>query len=171
MKPILILGMGNLLLGDDGAGIVAVEKLKEEFCEQEEIKFESTSWGGFRIIDLLKGFNTAIIIDAFKTGSNPPGFIYIMNQNNFSGSARMVSFHDINFATAIEFARKLGLKMPDNIIVYGIEAKEIDTFSETLSPEVEEAVNKCVEEIKRTIIQSYEHCNNSEEIIIDEEQP
>lgn len=142
---IIILGMGNKLFGDDGVGIVIAEKLKEIISDHPQIKVEETNWGGFRIIDLLSGFKTAIIIDALRTRKKPAGFIHKLDYKELIHSVRMVSFHDVNFATAVEFAKEINILMPKEILVYAIEINEVDHFSEELTKEVSNAVDNCIQ--------------------------
>jgi hydrogenase maturation protease len=141
---IIVLGMGNKFFGDDGVGIVIAEKLKELFADVPQITIEETNWGGFRIIDLLSGYKSAIIIDALRTGTQPAGFIHKLNYKDLIHSVRMVSFHDINFATAVELAKEVNIPMPEDIQVFAIEINEADHFSEELSVEVNVSVDKCI---------------------------
>lgn len=143
-KPLIILGMGNGLFGDDGAGIVAAEILREHLTEFPEVVLETTSWGGFRIIDLFEGFSSAIVIDAIQTGKKPLGFIHQFSHADLINSVRMVSFHDINFATAIEFAKSLNINMPTDITVYAIEIEQVNEFSEGLTSIIQQSVEDCV---------------------------
>lgn len=143
--------MGNKLFGDDGAGILTAEILSEHLADQKQIKIETSSWGGFRIIDLFEGFNSAIVIDTIQTGKKPIGFIHQFNQNDLINSVRMVSFHDINFATSIELAKALDIKMPEEITVYAIEIINTTCFSDEISTTVMHAVNKCVNRVLRKL--------------------
>jgi len=143
-SSVLILGMGNKLFGDDGVGIVIAEKLKGLLSDRKSVTVKTTNWGGFRVIDLLSGFDRAIIIDAFQTNSQPPGCISKYDYNEIIHSVRMISFHDINFATAVEFAKQMDIPMPESITIYGIEIINTNEFSEELTKEVEASVDKCV---------------------------
>lgn len=145
--PLIILGLGNEILGDDGAGILVAEKLKKRLQNISQIKVDTTSLGGLRIIDLIKDYNSAIIIDTIKSGMKPVGHIYMFSHKNFINSLRMVSYHDINFCTAIEFAKKMNIQMPETIFIYAIEAKEIDEFTDKISNEVKAAIDTCTEKI------------------------
>jgi hydrogenase maturation protease len=150
-EDLIILGMGNKFFGDDGVGIIIAEKLSDTFKDQKNIAVEETNWGGFRIIDLLSGYKSAIVIDALKTGKKPAGHIHKLDYKNFVHSVRMVSFHDVNFATAVEFAKEIGRTMPENITVFAIEVEATDHFSETLTPKVEEAIDTCIQMIMEEI--------------------
>jgi len=152
---IIILGMGNKLFGDDGVGIVIAEKLKVFLANIPQIKVEETNWGGFRIIDLLSGYKTAIIIDALRTGKEPAGFIHKLDYKDLIHSVRMVSFHDVNFATAVEFAREINIPMPKDISVYAVEINEADYFSEELTKEVDATVDVCIQKILNEINERY----------------
>ncbi|MDX1700093.1 MAG: hydrogenase maturation protease [Melioribacteraceae bacterium] len=172
MSKTLILGMGNKYFGDDGVGIIIVEKLSSLLKNHTNIKVEETNWGGFRIIDLLSGYDRAIVIDAICTGKAELGHIHRYDYKDLIKSPRMVSFHDINFATAVEFARELEIPMPDDISVYAVEIEESNTFSEVLTHKVQLSIEKCVALIMtdlgfhRTINSDYSglYCEKLEEI-------
>ena len=144
---VIILGMGNTLLSDDGVGILVAKELKKIIPENHFIEIAETSWGGFRIIDLLTGFDKAIIIDSIKTGSKPRGSIHYFKPADMVPSIRMVAFHDINFNTALEFAKQYGISMPDDISIYAIEVTDTETIAERCTPPVQRAVNHCTKRI------------------------
>ncbi len=143
MKTV-ILGLGNTLLSDDGAGVLAARRLQELIGIADDIDVVESGWGGFRIIDLLSGYDRAIIIDAIKTGLQPVGYIHRMDGMELVHTVRMVSFHDINFATALEFAREMGIAMPREVTVFAIEVAETEVFSEVITPQVRRAIDECV---------------------------
>jgi hydrogenase maturation protease len=139
----IVLGMGNTLLGDDGVGILIARRAKALLAGNPQVCIEETEWGGFRIIDLLSGFRRAIIVDAVKTGAQSPGFIHLFEDADLVHSVRMVSFHDVNFATAVAFARQMEIPMPRKISVYAIEVDETTMLREGLSSQVQAAVDTC----------------------------
>lgn len=162
--PLIILGLGNKILGDDGAGILVAEKLKKRLQNIPQIKVHTTSLGGLRIIDLIKDYNSAIIIDTIKSGLKPAGHIYMFSHKNFINSLKMVSYHNINFCTAIEFAKLMNIQMPQAILIYAIEAKETDVFTYNISCEVKTAIDICTEKIisfieKKFNLKKYRGCN------------
>jgi hydrogenase maturation protease len=150
MKTIIV-GMGNTLLSDDGVGILIAGRLKEIYKYSSSIDVVETSWGGFRIIDLLKGYDYAIIIDAIQTGKKPIGSIHMLDVSDLIHSTRMVSFHDINFATALDLSKKLDIPMPESISVYAIEVEETELISERISQKVRNSIDICVNTIRREI--------------------
>jgi hydrogenase maturation protease len=143
----VIVGMGNVLFGDDGVGIVVARSLARILGNTPGVSVEETGWGGLRIIDLLAGHQRAFIVDALQSGVKPPGHLHTFDGSELVHSVRMVSYHDVNFATAVEFARQVGIPMPGTIIVHAVEVERTDSFSESLTPAVAAAVEPCVKRI------------------------
>lgn len=156
---IAILGMGNTLLSDDGVGIVIADRLRDVYEENEFVDVMETSWGGFRVIDLLSGYDSAIIIDAIKTGDQPVGTIRKFGPSDFVHTVRMTAFHDINFATALQFAKQLEIPMPEDISIYTIEVEETERITEDLTPQVRLAGERCLKYIRKEI---YEKITNKQ---------
>ncbi len=139
-----MIGLGNPILHDDRAGICVAEKLEKIYRQDDRIDVMDSSWGGFRLLDLLSGYERAILIDAIQTGLRPPGTVRLHAPDEFIHSLRMVSFHDVNFPTVLEFARLMDIPMPKSISVYTIEADDTTKLSEQMSEPVQEGVKNCV---------------------------
>jgi hydrogenase maturation protease len=148
----LILGLGNSLLSDDGVGLIIAAELKSRL-EQSDITVMETSVAGLSLVDLLVGYDRAIIIDAIQTSDGKPGQIYRLAPEAFDTTRRTISPHDVNFTTALEFGEKVGLPLPQEIIIFAIEASDVSTFSEECTPQVTQAIPTCVDmvlqELKR----------------------
>ncbi len=104
-----------------------------------------TGTAGLSLLDLMVGYDRAIIIDAIQTLDGKPGQIYRLDPEAFDTTRRTVSPHDVNLTTALEFGKKLGLRLPQQIVIFAIEALDITTFSEECTPEVKQAIHICVE--------------------------
>ena len=139
----LILGMGNPLLCDDGIGLKIAAELRDR-VNQAEIDVMETGIAGLALLDLLVGYDRAIIIDAIQTVDGKPGRIYKLDTHAFDSARRAVSPHDIDFTTALEFGSKLGLSMPERVTIFAIETSDVSTFSEECTPEVQKAIPRCV---------------------------
>ncbi len=146
-RPNVIVGLGNEIAGDDGAGIWVARKLGEILQDQPEVEILPLPWAGFSLLDVLVGRQSAAIIDCLCSGLHPPGTIVRLNEKSFRGSVRLNSFHDINFATVLELGRKMGWQMPEQIAIWGIEGAEMGEFKEELSPPVYAAVDQVVNEV------------------------
>ena len=135
----LILGMGNPIMGDDGVGIWAARGLKSKLDEAEATVME-TGMAGLNLLELLADYDRAILIDAIKTGEGEVGKIYRLKPEVLGETRHAASTHGIDFATAIKLGDRLGLSLPQEIVLFGIEVADANTFSEKCTPEVEQAI-------------------------------
>jgi hydrogenase maturation protease len=107
------------------------------------LDFKETSWGGFRIIDLLREYDYAVIVDSIKTGTSLPGYIHHLKTSDLLHTLRLNSYHDINFISAIKLAESLDEKMPADIDILAVEIRNNFTISENLSDEIKKSIVEC----------------------------
>jgi len=146
----LILGLGNSLLCDDGVGIYVAAELKNR-VDRPGITVMETGVAGLSLLDLLVGYDRAIIVDAIQTVGGKAGQIYRLEPKAFDTALHTASAHGIDFTTALEFGKKLGLPLPQQIIIFAVEVSDISTFSEECTPEVTRAIPTCVEMVLREL--------------------
>lgn len=146
----LVLGLGNSILSDDGIGLHVVAGLKA-VIDRPDIEIIETASGGINLLDLLMGYDRAIVIDAIQTPHGTPGHVYQLHPGSLYNSLHTGSTHGIDFASTIELGRKLGFAMPQEITIFAIEAKNVNTFGEDCSQEVKSAVPICIEKVVRLI--------------------
>lgn len=140
----LVLGLGNPLLSDDGVGLRVASELKGKFDDQEVTVIEANT-SGLNLIDLLVDYDRAIIIDAIQTAGGKAGQIYRLDPYSFNTTNHAASSHDVNLVTALRLGCRLGLTMPQQIVIFAIEAADLSTFSEECTPQVKRAIPVCVE--------------------------
>lgn len=146
----LILGIGNPILSDDGAGFRVIEKLRVALKSRDDVVVKETSLSGLSLLDELTGYERLIIVDAIQTKEGKPGDIYRLSPDDFK-VGRMAVIHDVGLFSALELARKLDMEVPREVVIFAIEAKDIATFSEECSPEVERAIPEAVDMILREV--------------------
>jgi len=146
MKTI-ILGLGNPILSDDGVGNRVALELEDKLAQRQDVTVIETSLSGLSLIDLLAGYDKAIIVDAIQTAGGKAGQIYRLTPDAFNSTRHASSPHDVNFATALEFGSKLGMAMPKQIVIYAVEVTDTSTFGEEFTPRVKQAIPKCVKTI------------------------
>jgi hydrogenase maturation protease len=142
--------MGNPLLCDDGVGLSVAAELKSRL-DQSDVTIMETSVAGLSLLDLLVGYDKAIIVDAIQTVDGKAGQIYRLDPKAFDTALHTASSHGIDFTTALEFGKKLGLPIPQEIVILAIEASDVSTFNEECTPEVKQAVPACVEMVLREL--------------------
>jgi hydrogenase maturation protease len=148
MYNIGVLGIGNILLKDDGIGVHIVnELLKESYPQNVDIID-----GGTAILDLLDVFvknNKIIVVDTLK-GGHEPGTIYKVTPEEMGEYIKAnSSLHDVQVLDMLKNANLLGY-CPE-VIVIGIEPSEIEYnigLSKVLQNEFEKLLNVVRDEIK-----------------------
>lgn len=132
-----MIGVGNDLRRDDGAGPAAVEGLRKESPGRFTL---TTHHGeGTGLIEAWRGADTVVLIDATRSGA-APGTVQRFDVDDTPLPSEMFrcSSHQFGVAEAVEMARILG-RLPRRLVVYGIEGAAFD-YGEDLSPEVRRAV-------------------------------
>jgi len=138
-KKMKILGCGNTLMGDDGVGIRVIEKL-QEMKLPENIEIIDAGVGGMAILSWIEDADKVVIVDAVQTGNEPPGTVYMFTDKELPPSDMfMLSLHDLNLVDTINVGRVVQ-KMPDEIVIIGVEVKRVAEFTKELTPEVEGAI-------------------------------
>lgn len=144
-KKCVVVGIGNPFLQDDRAGVVIVEQLEQENLPcQTEVVYTV----GLEVMDKIRGYERAIIVDACMLG-NEPGSILEVSMDDIFTTHALVNSHAITLGTTL----KTGYicfpeEMPADLRIILIEVKEIKEFTRQMSPEVEQAVVEVVERIK-----------------------
>jgi len=139
----LVLGLGNPIRGDDSAGL-HVARMLAATVNCSEITVIEASAGGLDILDLLAGYERAVIIDAIQTDGGKAGQVYRLEPAVFAATRHTATPHDVNFATALELGHRLGLALPREIVIFAIEAEDVSSFREECTPAVMAAIPVCV---------------------------
>lgn len=145
--PILLIGIGNEYRSDDSVGLTAIRMLKTKVLPEDTLLIES-SGDGAELIEMWRTAGTAILIDAVSSGAKP-GTIYRFDalKQRIPVQLSFPSTHAFSIAEAIELARVLD-QIPPSLIVYAIEGQNFSTGI-GLSPEVENAMLKVVEQVRQ----------------------
>lgn len=141
---ILILGLGNPILTDDGVGIKVVRALKQR-VDDPQIAFRESSLGGLNLLDILAGYDRAIIVDAIQTKSGTAGDVYHLSSDDFEPCLHVSCAHSVDFATALELGRKIGLRLPRDITIVAVEVQDVITFGEECTSGAQVAISTAVD--------------------------
>jgi hydrogenase maturation protease len=142
--------MGNPILSDDGFGLVVVEKLRG-LALPEGVSVTASEVAGLRLLELMRGYDKVVIVDALCSGSRSPGEIARFSGDDFRGGHRYSSAHSIGIRTVLELGASMGYRMPAEVVAYAVEAEDVETFSETLSPAVAAAVDEVIGLVRREL--------------------
>jgi len=148
---ILVLGIGNPILSDDGVGIKVAQEVGTKLNDPQ-VTVSETSAAGLSLLDSIIDYDKVIIIDAIQTEEGKAGQIYRMGSEDFSLTKRLSSPHQINLVTALELGKMLNLAMPQEISILAVEARDITTFSEECTPEVEQVIPEVVRMVLEELV-------------------
>lgn len=137
----LIVGLGNPILGDDGVGWRVADRVQRQIDPDSGVNVECASLGGISLMERLIGYDRAILIDAFAADTciGSISVLKLGDLPNYS-AYHITSAHDTSLQNAIELGKSMGAELPEDITVVGITTRHIYDFSEELSPPVAEAV-------------------------------
>ncbi len=149
-KKILILGIGNDILTDDGIGPRITRDLSKIFT-RPDIIFNYASCGGLEIMEYIKGYRKVIFIDAIRSDNGKPGEVYHFIPSDFRETSNISNLHDINFLTALKMGELLDIDLPSDLHVIAVEIISDLEFSEELSAELKEAYPVILEKAKTIV--------------------
>ena len=148
-NKILIVGLGNPILGDDGVGWRVAELVQEKVEDHSHIHIEFLSLGGLSLMEHLIGYDHVILIDAIVTGNNPMGTVNAFPLDHLPNRAlgHLTSAHDTTLQNALLVGLSMGAHLPKDIFVVTVESENVFDFSEELTPDVKSAVPKAVKKV------------------------
>lgn len=133
-KRILILGVGNILLGDEGTGVRVIEKLADEYVFSDNVELYDGGTLGLRLLDPIFESDYAIIVDIVR-GGGPPGSIYRIPEEDLPKKIPYKSsLHELNVVETLIYAEELGNK-PEAVVI-GIEPGDWTSWNTGLTEPV-----------------------------------
>jgi hydrogenase maturation protease len=144
----VVLGAGNVLLGDEGVGVHAVRMLmKEEYSADVEIIDAGTV--GFELLSCLEGAGKVVIVDAVDLSLPPGTVVRIRGDDLFTAGSTSRSAHDSSLLALL--GNSPPLIHPARVVVLGVFPADSTTPSLQLSTSVASALPRLLEEIRREL--------------------
>jgi hydrogenase maturation protease len=140
-KKILLLGVGNDILGDDAVGLLAVRGLYDEFHTSADIV--EAAMGGLQLMELLEGYKKVLILDAIVTAEHPCGTILELSKEEFKHTVAIAP-HMVSMPESLQLAEKLGIPFPEEIRILAMEIEDPYELREGLSSLVEQALPRMI---------------------------
>ena len=139
---IAILGVGNILLKDEGIGVRVVRELEQEYTFEPEIALIDGGTDGPHLTSLVADFDEIIVIDAVE-GGEKPGSLYrfTLDQISFDIPTHL-SIHQMGVLEALNEVKLLG-KKPE-VTFIGVEPEDISPWGMDLSPVIEEKIPEII---------------------------
>jgi hydrogenase maturation protease len=155
---VLVLGVGQSLRGDDGAGIAAVQLWQAAYPDtsaSDQVRVDLAELPGLSLLDLLAGCQAALIVDAVRSGA-APGTLHVLEENQLASFLpESSSAHGWGIAETLALGRRLQPEsLPSKLLLLGIEVSSLELRA-GLSPQVIEALPAAAKKIQALIQQFY----------------
>ena len=151
----LVLGLGNPLRGDDGVGPRIIEELTRRELP-EGVTVQDVGNAGLDLLNILEGWERAVIVDAAEMGRDPGRFIrFTPDEAQLTQASDHVSLHNAGLGEVLTLANTLGWTLPE-LVIFGVQPAEID-WREGLSPAVEAAVPALTDAVIAELSSSANH--------------
>ena len=148
-KRILVLGVGNILLQDEGVGVRVVESLEQQYVFSKNVETMDGGTLGLRLMEAIGACNYLIVVDAVLNGG-PPGSLYRLTGDDLRKSlAFKNSLHQVDLVETLAYCGLVGNR-PECVIV-GVEPKEYTAYSDVLTPMIQEKMGHIIREVLKEV--------------------
>ena len=162
---VLVAGLGNPILGDDGVGWRVAEEVSARSGialgdaplphpapeNLPPVTIECYALAGLSLMERLTGFDKVILIDSLNTGKHQQGEVVVFTLDKLVDLTygHSASAHDASLKTALAMGRSMNIPLPhdEDIHVIAIEAEHVYDFKEELTPTIAMAVPVAVEKV------------------------
>jgi len=147
---VLVLGIGNILLSDEGAGVRVIEKLQQRYVMPPEIELVDGGTMGLDLLPYLDNRSHCFIIDAVRTGKPPGTKVRIELDDPPAYFRTKISPHQIGLSELLGVASMTDT-LPAEIVLFGIEPAKLDTgldFSEAVENNIGGLVDMVANELR-----------------------
>jgi hydrogenase maturation protease len=146
---ILVLGLGNALMGDDALGVRAVEELRNRFRFPEEVNVLDGGTLGLDLLPRLEGVERLVIIDALEMGASPGTVFRLSGEEVPRAFASKLSVHQVGVQDLLAVAELQG-HLPGELVVWGAQPASVELGLELSSP-VRKALPEVVAGVTRDL--------------------
>lgn len=146
VERIVVLGVGNILLTDEGVGVKVVDELKRRYSFPENVELVDGGTQGLWLMSTIQGSDRLIVVDAV-IGDGDPGSIYRLERDDLPRGLRTKqSAHDSDLIEALNLCSLIDAD-PKSVVVIGIQPQEIVELNTELSPAVAARVEELVDRV------------------------
>jgi hydrogenase maturation protease len=140
----LVLGLGNLVHADDGAGIHAVQRLQTDPRVPPDVVVMDGGTLGLGLLPHISGFERLLVIDAIDAG-DAPGTLIRLEGRALADMPGRASVHQLGFSDLMVAMKLLG-DLPGEVVVFGVQPMSTE-WSAELTPAVEKAIGPLLDSV------------------------
>ena len=150
MNAVIVIGLGNPLMSDEGVGIRVVQALSSRAAMFPGVDFADLGTAGMRVLHAIAGRRQAIFVDCAFMGQ-PPGSVRRFTPDAVRSLKFLpgLSLHEGDLLETLDLSRRLG-EAPEEIVIFGIEPLSITPGMELSAP-VAARLDDCVAQVAREL--------------------
>lgn len=122
-RPVLVLGVGNVLRSDEGVGVHVVEAMREVLLPGDAEVFDGGT-AGLDLLDVISDRRKVIVIDAVQAEHEPGSILRLRPEDLGPDMTDSLSLHEAGFMSALRAAALLSAG-PDEVVLFGVRPKEV----------------------------------------------
>jgi hydrogenase maturation protease len=130
---VAVIGLGNMVLSDDGLGVHAVRRLRELYAFDDGVELIEGGTAGLLLLPHLADARRALVVDAIDTGSNPGTLTRLEGEDWASAFATGMTPHDVGLADLLGAARLSGA-WPERLVLHGAQPSSTAIGTELSAP-------------------------------------
>jgi len=142
-RPVLVLGLGNPIMGDDGVGIVALERFRELFEVGEGVELMDGGTWGMNLLPYIESAGKLLLVDAIRAGLAPGADVYLDGPELPRVLAQKLSAHQVDIVDVLTLAQVRGT-LPAVTVALGVEPVTIE-MRRDMTPAVEQGTHRLPE--------------------------
>jgi hydrogenase maturation protease len=154
MKRILVAGIGNSWLRDDGFGGEVVKRLEARELPEGAVVLDFGTGGLDLAYEVMRGYDALVLVDVSRQGGDP-GTLYVMEASEEEVEAgiedgQVINPHAMDPQTVLRFVKTIGA-WPGKVVVIACEPAQVEEMGLGLSDEVARAVDGAVDLVAKTV--------------------
>jgi hydrogenase maturation protease len=149
---ILLVGVGNVLMGDDGVGVRVVHEIERRFHLPEGVEVLDGGTSGLELLSYFSDREQVIIVDAVESGLPPGTVVKVEGEDVPARFVTKISPHQLGISDVLAAARISG-KLPEKMVLFGMEPKRVELrldLSEEVGRNFERLVDTVRDELQRS---------------------
>jgi hydrogenase maturation protease len=147
---VLVLGLGNVLLQDEGLGVKALRRLVEQYQLPDSVRVMDGGTLGMHLFPYLDGCTHLLILDAVETDSSPGTSVRIEGPDLEQALSRKLSMHQAGVPELLAVGRLLG-NLPAQVVVCGLQPEHVEwglDLSPTIAGQMDRLVSLAIEALR-----------------------
>ena len=148
--PILVLGLGNILLQDEGVGVAVIERLQRRYRVPPEIELLDGGTSGMSLLDDIRDREHVIVVDAVRTGKPPGTEVILKGEQVPAFLCNKVSPHQLALSDVLANLALLNAS-PHQVTVIGMEPLSLEThlgLSDLVAARLQTLTDRVIAEIE-----------------------